>query len=79
VSSDITVHRTKEGVKGSKKRCKKHHKETMTHHDDNNDGEVGSLGMRCISTVGSLTCGVQLNEDPGRSDTTPFHWEVSRA
>jgi hypothetical protein len=43
VSSDVVVHRAKEGVKGGKKRHKQGPQGITTDHDDGNDGEAGWL------------------------------------
>jgi hypothetical protein len=51
VPPDIVVHRTKEGIKGGKKRRKQCPQETMTDHDNGSDGEVGSTGVRRFSTT----------------------------
>jgi hypothetical protein len=59
MSSDITIHDTEEGIKGSKKRCEQRLQTvtTMTNNDDTNGEKVGGSGVVCIMTVvGSSKC-----------------------
>jgi hypothetical protein len=53
VPSDVTIHSSREGIHGGKKRHKKRlpGATTMTNHNDGNNGEAGGSGVRHISTA----------------------------
>jgi hypothetical protein len=52
-SSDVTIDSGREGIKGSKKRCKKRLQgaKTTTDHDDGNDGEACGSSVRHTPTA----------------------------
>jgi hypothetical protein len=51
--SDVAIHNSREGIKGGKKMCKQCLQGVMTviNHNDGNDVEAGSSGMRHIPTA----------------------------